>query len=172
MYNKKIKSLYNEYCEFYDFLMSNKQISFGLYINDIYKKALLLSAASYFESVITRTIYKFVSSKAHNNPEIIAFVDNKALKRQYHTFFDWDGNNANRFFGLFGSEFSQRAREEIKAKKLEESEAAFLSIGRERNQLVHQNYIEVQINATFKEIYIKYEKACHFVELITQLLSG
>ena len=171
MYNRKIKSLYDQYCELIHFLRSNEEISFELYVNDTCKKALLLSAASYFESVITMTIHKFVSSKAHNNPEIIAFVDNKALKRQYHTFFDWDGNNANRFFGLFGAEFSQRAREEIKAKKLEESEAAFLSIGQERNRLVHQNYIEVQINATFEEIYIKYEKACHFVELITQLLS-
>lgn len=48
---------------------------------------------------------------------------------------------------------------------------AFLTIGRERNRLVHQNYIEVQINDTFEEIFAKYEKACDFVDLITQLLS-
>ncbi len=171
MYSAKIKLLYDEYGELIEFCRSNGQISFELYINDIYKKALLLSAASYFETVITRTIHNFVNSKAHNNPEIIAFVDNKAVKRQYHTFFNWDGKNANQFFGLFGETFKQRAREEIQIKKLDNAEAAFMSIGQERNRLVHQNYIEAQINDTFEEIYIKYEKACDFVELITQLLS-
>lgn len=102
---------------------------------------------------------------------IVAFVDNKAVKRQYHTFFNWDGKNANQFFGLFGDTFKRRAREEIQTKSLDDAEVAFLSIGQERNRLVHQNYIEAQINDTFEEIYIKYEKACDFVELITQLLS-
>lgn len=99
------------------------------------------------------------------------FVDNKAVKRQYHTFFNWDGKNANQFFGLFGDTFKRRAREEIQTKSLDDAEVAFMSIGQERNRLVHQNYIEAQINDTFEEIYIKYEKACDFVELITQLLS-
>ena len=103
--------------------------------------------------------------------EIVSFVDNKAIKRQYHTFFNWDGNNSNQFFGLFGDAFKRRAREEIQAKRLEEAEAAFMAIGRERNRLVHQNYIEAQINDTFEEIFAKYKKACDFVDLIEQLLS-
>ncbi len=171
MHSAKIESLYDEYGELIKFCRSNAQISFELYINDIYKKALLLSAASYFESIITTTILGFVSKNTRNNPEIIALVENKALKRQYHTFFNWDVNNANQFFGLFGDALKRRAREEIKTKKLEDAEAAFLSIGRERNQLVHQNYIEVQIYDTFEEIYSKYKKACNFVDLITQLLN-
>lgn len=171
MYSAKIKSLYDEYGELIEFCRSNGQISFELYINDTYKKALLLSAASYFEAVITRAIHDFVNGKTRNNPEIVAFVDNKAVKRQYHTFFNWDGKNANQVFGLFGDTFKRRAREEIQTKSLDDAEVAFLSIGQERNRLVHQNYIEAQINDTFEEIYIKYEKACDFVELITQLLS-
>ena len=171
MYSAKIKSLYDEYDELIEFCKAHNQVSFELYINDTYKKALLLSSASYFESVITRTIHDFVNGKTRNSPEIVAFVDNKAVKLQYHTFFNWDGNNANQFFGLFGDTFKRRAREEIQAKKLDDAEIAFLAIGRERNRLVHQNYIETQINDTFEEIYTKYEKACDFVELITQLLS-
>lgn len=170
MDSAKIRSLYEEYGELIEFCRSNNQVSFELYINDTYKKVLLLSAASYFETIITKTIHDFVNEKTRYNPEIVAFVDNKAMKRQYHTFFNWDGNNANQFFGLFGDAFKRRAREEIQAKKLDEAEGAFLSIGRERNRLVHQNYIEVQINGTFEEIYAKYEKACDFVGLITQLL--
>lgn len=54
MYSAKIKSLYEEYGELIEFCRSNGQVSFELYINDTYKKALLLSAASYFETVITK----------------------------------------------------------------------------------------------------------------------
>ena len=169
MYSAKIKSLYEEYGELIEFCRSNGQVSFELYINDTYKKALLLSAASYFETVITKTIHDFVNRKTKCNVEIVSFVDNKAMKRQYHTFFNWDGSNANQFFGLFGDAFKRKAREEIHTKKLDEAEVAFLTIGRERNRLVHQNYIEVQINDTFEEIFAKYEKACDFVDLITQL---
>lgn len=171
MYSAKINSLYEEYGELIEFCRVNGQVSFELYINDTYKKALLLSAASYFEIVITKTIHEVVNSKTKQNLEIVSFVDNKAIKRQYHTFFNWDGNNSNQFFGLFGDAFKRRAREEIQAKRLEEAEAAFMAIGRERNRLVHQNYIEAQINDTFEEIFAKYKKACDFVDLIEQLLS-
>lgn len=51
------------------------------------------------------------------------------------------------------------------------AESAFLSIGRERNLLVHQNYAEIRINDTFEEIYLKYEQACDFIDLIFELLS-
>ena len=46
---------------------------------------------------------------------------------------------------------------------------AFIAIGRERNMLVHQNYIEAQINDTFEEIFSKYAKACKFVEFLINL---
>lgn len=54
---------------------------------------------------------------------------------------------------------------------VEYEEDYFIAIGRERNRLVHQNYIEAQINDTFEEIWDKYTRACDFVELITYLLS-
>ena len=171
MYSKKIKALYDEYNELIEFCRINNQISFEMYINDTYKKSLLLSAASYFETVITKGIHDFAEAKSRQNLELIAFIDNKAIKRQYHTFFNWEGNNANQFFGLFGDTFKQQAKKQIQEKGLVEAERAFISIGHERNLLVHQNYIEATINDTVEEIYAKYEKACDFVELISQLLS-
>lgn len=171
MRSTKIASLHDECSEMISFCRSNKQVSFEMYINDIYKKSLLLSAASYFEATITKSIHDYINAKSRQSPEIVAFVDNKAIKRQYHTFFNWDGNNANQFFGLFGEDFKRRAREEIQSRNFGEAEAAFIAIGRERNRLVHQNYIEAQINDTFEEIWDKYTRACDFVELITYLLS-
>ena len=123
-------------------------------------------------TIIIKIIHDFAEGKSRQNLSLVSFVDNKALKRQYHTFFNWDGNNANQFWGLFGDSFSQEAKKQIQDKKLVDAERAFIAIGRERNLLVHQNYIEATINDTFEEIYAKYEKACDFVELISQLLSS
>ena len=170
MYSAKIKSLYEEYGELIEFCRLNAQVSFEMYINDTYKKSLLLSAASYFETVIIKIIHDFVGSKSRQNLLLVSFVDNKALKRQYHTFFSWESNNTNQFWGLFGEAFRQEARNQIQEKGLVDAERAFLTIGRDRNLLVHQNYIEATINDTFEEIYVKYEKACNFVELVAQLL--
>lgn len=171
MYSAKINALRSEYDELIEFCRSNNQVSFELYINDTYKKALLLSAASFFESILMRTIHDFADNRSHHNPEVVAFLDNKALKRQYHTFFNWDSNNTSQFLGLFGDTFKLTARKRIQEDNLIEAEGAFVAIGRERNRLVHQNFVEAQINDTFEEIYAKYEKACNFVELIAQLLG-
>lgn len=154
----KITSLHDEYSELIEFYKSNNQVSFEMYINDTYKKSLLLSVASFFEATITKALHDYVDKKSRQTPEIVALVDNKALKRQYHTFFNWDGNNANQFFGLFGEDFKQRAREEIRSRALDDAETAFMSVGRERNRLVHQNYVEAQINDTFEEIWVNIQK--------------
>ena len=50
----KITSLHDEYSELIEFCKSNNQVSFEMYINDTYKKSLLLSVASFFEATITR----------------------------------------------------------------------------------------------------------------------
>ncbi len=171
MYSPKIKALHDEYCELLDFCREYNQVSFEMYINDTYKKSLLLSAASYFETQISNAVHEFAVNASKGKNPLVAFVDNKALKRQYHTFFNWDGNNANQFFGLFGEDFKKKAREQIKEKELESAERAFITIGRERNCLVHQNYIEAQVNSTFDEIYDRYETACDFVEFIIQILT-
>ena len=52
MYSAKIKSLYEEYGELIEFCRSNGQVSFELYINDTYKKALLLSGKRFVKGVL------------------------------------------------------------------------------------------------------------------------
>lgn len=82
MRSAKITALHDEYSELIEFCRSNKQVSFEMYINDTYKKSLLLSVASFFEATITKAIHDYVDKKSRQTPEIVAFVDNKAIKRQ------------------------------------------------------------------------------------------
>ena len=164
MYSTMIKGLYDEYSELINFCRDNNQVSFEMYINNTYKKALLLSAASYFETVITKAIHNYAVSASNNDPKLISLIDNKALNRQYHTLFNWKENNSNQFWGTFGESTKIKAKKEIKDQGLTDAEIAFMEIGRERNNLVHRNYVEAVVNYTFEEIYNKYIDACKFVE--------
>ena len=71
MYSAKIKALNDEYIELIEFCRLNNQVSFEMYINDTYKKSLLLSAASYFEVAITKAIHDLVDRKSRQNTEIV-----------------------------------------------------------------------------------------------------
>ncbi len=170
MNSPKIENIYHEYTELIGFFRDNSQISFENYINDTYKKSLLLSAASFFEFVVTSIIIDYSKSISSNDQKIVAFIQNKALERQYHTMFEWNANNANKFFALFGDELKAKARKVIDQKQLFEAERAFIEIGRDRNKLVHNNYIESPINNTFEEIYSKYNEGCKFLDFLKELV--
>lgn len=157
--------------EILDFLEKQNEISFRNDMDNKLKKILLLSAASFFEKEITELVVNFVNSKTLGNDLIVSFVKNKAINRQYHTFFDWKGKNVNSFWGLFGSDFKKEADKEIKEKELETKVHAFLELGELRNNLVHQNAGTFVIEKTTDEIYQLYKNALSFLEFLKQKLS-
>lgn len=171
MNSAKIKMLYDDYVALSSFFCSQNQISFATCINDVYRKSLLISAASFFEVEICKAIYGAAEKKGKANRAFVNFIENKVIKRQYHTFFAWNSPNTNNFWGLFGEDFKKNIRLEIKERKLEDAESAFLYIGRERNNLVHNDYVNFIINATFEEIYSKYKAACDFVDFIVDTIK-
>lgn len=138
---------------------------------DNFRKALLLAAASYFEHRISSCVTDFVQEKAAGSALIVAFVKNKAIARQYHTWFKWDAANANQFYGLFGSEFSAMMQARVKdSDALRESVRAFLEVGNERNKLVHQDFASFALDKTLEDVYKSYKTALAFVEGLTQHL--
>jgi hypothetical protein len=92
-----------------DYLKSQQQISFSNEAENNFSKNILLSAASYFEKEITETVIEFAKSHSNNDDLVISIIKQKAVSRQYHTYFQWDGSkNANTFFGLFGDDFKNK----------------------------------------------------------------
>lgn len=135
------------------------------------RKSLLLAAASYFERRMTETVMSFVEDATNRNMLIAALVRNKAVSRQYHTWFRWDGTNANSFFGLFGSDFRDFMKERIREDDdLDDSVRAFLELGRERNRLVHQDFGTFPLEKTTKEIHALYTRAMRFVDAVPDAL--
>lgn len=141
--------------------------------DDTFRKVLLLSAASHFEQRVTDAIVQFVGAKAGGHSRVIEFVRQKGLSRQYHTLFDWERSNANRFFSLFGDEFRSAMEVRVKADPpLDEAIRAFLELGRERNRLVHGDLGQYSLEKTADEIFALYERGHAFVEQLPALLSS
>ena len=56
MENDRIERQYQDSKDLVAYLMEKSEVSFATYIDSVYKKVLVLSAASYFESVISKVV--------------------------------------------------------------------------------------------------------------------
>ncbi|KXK18131.1 MAG: hypothetical protein UZ08_BCD001002025 [Candidatus Parvibacillus calidus] len=156
-----------------DYLKNQQQLTFYNEAENNFRKTILLSAASYFEKEISETVIDFAKSHSSNDDLVVSIIKQKAVSRQYHTYFGWDKANANSFFSLFGEDFKNRMIQKVKAdNKLDESIKAFLEIGNERNKMVHQNFAEIIIDKTAEEIYKLYQTALYFIDTMkTELIK-
>lgn len=166
-----IEKLTEDYKTLTDFLLQHGELTESINVKDHYRKILLLSCASYYETRITTAIQDFVKQRS-TDEKLLSFVINKALKRQYHTLFDWkQSNNINQFLGFFGEKFKTEISTEIKKdEKLKKSISAFLTIGAERNFIVHENFLEYRLEKTFEEIANLHKLAMAFIEYIEKKL--
>jgi RiboL-PSP-HEPN len=136
------------------------------------KRVLLVSAASYFEHEITTAIVDFVAAASESHQPLLSLVRAKAVSRQYHTYFQWDGKNANSFFGLFGEEFLAECKAHVKTQEgLDDSIRAFLEVGSNRNQMMHENFGTFPMEKTAEEVYELYKRAHLFVDYIRKRLG-
>lgn len=169
-----IDAMYKQFNELISFLDDAREISMRSLADNTFKKTLALSAASFFEDQIRGILLEFVEEKASGDEMIKNFVKNKAISRQYHTFFDWRGKNANKFFSLFGDEFKQRMSKKIKSDgDLDNSVRAFLDIGNTRNELAHLNFASIELDKTADEVYNQFKTAMIFIQFVKDnLLNG
>ena len=134
-------------------------------VEENFPKALLLAVASHFEKRLTEIVKDFIKEVTTDDHPIVSLVEAKAIERQYHTWFAWRERNANLFFRLFGAGFKQYAQGQVNQEDgLQDSIRAFLEIGNERNQLVHEDFANFQMNKTSEDVYELYQSATLFVE--------
>ena len=172
MESERIEQQYKDSQELYDYLIGEGEVSFATYINNVYKKVLVLSAASFFESAITKQISAYAVNATKLDKRIVTLIESKVLERQYHTLFDWNSNNTNVFWKLFGETTKSKVRELISMdENLKKAERAFIDLGKQRNLLVHENFAEYDVNTTVEEIYDKYKDACIFLKFVETVLD-
>lgn len=174
MESERIERQYKDSKDLFQYLMDKGEVSYATYIDSVYKKVLVLSAASFFEAIISKAISNFASKSSALDKRIVSLVELKVIDRQYHTLFDWNAKNTNAFWKLFGDDTKSTASQHIKEDSdLCNAEAAFIYLGSMRNSLVHQNFAEydIDVNITVDEIYAKYQLACNFLDFVELVLT-
>ena len=163
-----IDSQYSSGLALLDFLKEQQQITLFNEAENNFRKTILLSAASYFEKELTETVTDLAKSHSDNNELIVSIIKQKAIIRQYHTYFDWENaKNANKFFSMFGDTFKNKMSQKVKDDPdFDSSIKAFLEIGQERNKMVHQNFAEIVIDKTAEEIYKLSKLSLYFIEIM------
>jgi RiboL-PSP-HEPN len=168
-----VDRIYQDNLDIFKFLEERNELSFMSQFNTVFTKTLLLSAASYFEHEICRMVQAFIEHKAQNDEYVIAIFKQKVIERQYHSYFDWKENNANKFFSLFGSTFKQKRLQDIQNNpELQPAIKSFMELGRERNKLVHQNFADCTIEKTAEEVYRLYQQAAVFIDFLESQFSS
>lgn len=167
-----IETFSEQYKDLVNNLLVQNELSLKNFAEEHFRKNLLLSCASFHEKEIQSIIIRFVEIKSNSNDEIINFVQNKAIKRQYHTYFDWEGRKANCFFGLFGTAFKEKIRQDINNnEEIKKAMEDFLAIGDERNKMAHCNFLDYKLEKTFDEIIELNDSALKFIRFMEQQLS-
>ena len=159
-----VDDIYSRFTDLIEFLEIRNQPSFRISVEENFRKSLLLAAASYFEKALIDRLIEFTKDASNSNNLIVEFMKNKSLRRQFHTLFDWDKNNANKFFRLFGEGFLGYMKDEVNQNdNLDNAIKSFLEIGRERNRLVHSNFGSFNLEKTPNEIYELYKNGISFL---------
>jgi hypothetical protein len=162
-----IDAIYKDFADLAIFLQKAGEVSLLTVVDSTFKKTLAISAASFFEDKIRRILLETVTERSANDKLIHNFIKNKAIERQYHTYFQWRGKNANSFFGLFGEAFRDSAIRDINGdENLSDSITAFLELGNTINELAHLNFASFALDMTTGEVYQKYKKALLFVNYL------
>lgn len=168
-----INDFIKEYEELHSYLVSQKQVSYASDLDRHYKKILIFSCASYFEYLISDSI-KRLSMVAPK--ELQEFIYKKAINRQYHTYFAWNESSVssiNPFLSLWGNDFKVRTSKKIKEDKdLSQGAIDFIEIGRERNIMAHENFMEYETQKTFDEVEKLFVSAEKFVRFIMQEIGN
>lgn len=99
-----VDPLHQSFSDLLSVLDNAGEVSFRTVTDENFRRLLLLAVASYFEHRMTESVLTFVKSATNGNVLVATVVRNKAVSRQYSTWFQWDVRNANSFFGLFRSD--------------------------------------------------------------------
>ena len=162
--NNRVEELWSDHASLVDYLQANRQIQLLSRVHDSFRKTLIIAAASYFEVQLTEIIVGLYDEADQSTGVLSEFVRRKAIGRSFSSLFSWDSPNANYFYNLFGPNFAESMKRKVQQdRELADSVGAFLEIGYLRNELVHKNYADFQLNKTLEEIYECYQKATYFL---------
>lgn len=151
------------------FLRGQGQESYAIAVERELAKLFVLSAASFFEARIVEHITHLTESL--QDERVTTFVRIRAIKRQYHTYFDWGNRRLGPFQTMFGDKVFDDLKKLRGRPEFDAGQDAFLEIGQARNMLVHGNFASQSLSGTVDEWIEKYKSALAFLDFVGSLLS-
>ena len=166
-----IEAFYKSHTDLVEFLLENGQPTFASDTTDNFRRSLVLAVASFFETEISAIVRTLPARHAAGNAFLTALVDQKAVTRQYHGYFDWEKTNANKFFSMFGPEYKAACQKKVDAEPdFQAAVRAFLSLGDTRNRIAHLNYVEFTVDKSPNDIIDDFRRAQAFVDYVRSSL--
>ena len=168
--SNRIDGLWSDHGDLVAYLQADRQLQLLSRVEEAFSKTLMIAAASYFEVQLTQAIINLYLESSSGTEVLAQFVKKQAIGRRFAQLFQWGTENrsagtANSFYNLFGADFGDYMKRKVREDQdLDDSVKAFLEIGNLRNQMVHGNYADFQLNKTVDEVYKLYQIAVRFVE--------
>ncbi len=134
-------------------------------------KCLLLAAASYYEKTVCGIIERHAKDIGASDA-FVEFINNQALSRKYHTLFDWEKSNVNKFVRLFGGLFFKFMETKLACDDIKEAAREFMALGQGRNLLVHNNFAEYAMGLTSEDIKNKFDAALPLMTFFAESLRA
>ena len=143
--------------------------SFKISYENFFIRKFIIVCANSFELHLIKNL---AETLCEDQPLLSNFIKKQALERRYHQLFDWDRNNANAFFKLFGEDFKIEISTNIKGDNaLEEGQTAFLQLGRTRNEIVHKGFDSVRIQFSVNDTWNYFTQAIAFYKFTWEFIK-
>lgn len=167
-----IKALNAQFGEIVAALETPSNVNLRLAAENWMTRALIVAIGVESERAVCEVIENMAVHHS-SNPQLHSFVKNKGTKRQYHSMFQWDGGNANSFFGLFGESFSNRMKELAKSDAdFRTCVNSFLYLGQLRNLLAHEDFCGISLSITRADVIGHYDRAKQFICYVSRELDA
>jgi hypothetical protein len=154
-----------------DRLRALGEVSAANDIESVLAKNLVVASASYFEEFLAEALGKFVQVNS-KSPGLSEFC-RRVSQRQYHTWFDWDKANANKFVYMFGDDARARiVRKYSDDATFDVAVRNFMFLGSQRNIIVHRNLLSFAFTDTADEVIAKVRTAVAFVNFVSDDIFG
>jgi len=168
-----VEDFYSRHQELYEFLIERGEVTFASDLAETFTRSLVLAIASYFEHDITEILTEIPAKRSNGDPVVTAMIVRQVISRKYHTYFDWDNLKPGPFWALMGPDFKTRAVADLKADdEKEQAVQAFLELGQLRNKLVHQNFVQFNVEKTPEELIQQFRSALSFPAYVREVLFG
>lgn len=143
------------------------------YFENENKKNLILKMSAYFEKKFDEIMMGIINSSTHEF--IRNFVYKDCLERKFYKIFNFDidtpRKGANSFFNKFGSEFSEKIKNDIRRNGVDLCIHEFILIVKERNLIIHTGKTSLADSYTIEEIYEKFKKGNEFLIFLEKELK-